>query len=236
MDGERARRAIPIRTPGARRPLLPAPPHPGQPAALSRPCVAARRAAPLTEGAGTSCDAPSAREDAAKAVEQQWQLVQALEQGREDAESIRQLQASLEALIQDKKKLHEELLWHKQRAALAAVASSKQSLVEQIATLQGELAEARRVAKKERAAADEHQASAFNAVIRQLADELQQVTTQRDEAWAKLAKRDKGFAREQAAAAAAMPPASAAHPSVALHVRESAKPARKGLFRTAAGT
>ena len=230
------------------------------------------RAAPVLGWPGSACGsgAPSCRAGGAdeeggggdgapvsvsEAVEQRWLHVQMLEQGREDAETIRGLQASLEALIQDKKKLKEEVLGYRQRAALAAVASSKGALIDQVATLQSRLEAAERSAAREAAAAAEQQADAFNSVIRTMADELQQatqqrddawctpsltvvypppsqVTQQRDDAWAKLERLDKSFARAQRAAAAAP---SSAHPSAQLRVKDgvkTSKPSAISRFRT----
>jgi len=115
-------------------------------------------------------------------------------QAREDAATIKGLQADLEAVIQDNKRFKEELLVYKQRAVINCVASSRRDLIEQVASLQSQLDCARLAAKKEAAAAEEWQASAFNSVIRQLAEELHQVTRQRDDAWARLATLDKSAA------------------------------------------
>ena len=198
------------------------------PPAMGTPDASCSAGAGDEEGGGSD-RAPSMSE----AVEQRWQHLQMLEQAREDAETIKGLQANLEALIQDKKKLKEEVLGYKQRAVLAAVASSRSDLIEQVATLQSRLEASERSAKREAAAAAEQQANAFNSVIRTMADELQQVTQQRDDAWARLATLDKSFARAQRAAAAA--PATA-HPSAQLRVKEGVKSSKGSAisrFRTA---
>ena len=203
------------------------------------------RAAPVLGSPGPSCGGGGGDEEGggsdrapsmSEAVEQRWQHVQMLEQAREDAETIKGLQASLEALIQDKKKLKEEVLGYRQRAVLAAVASSRSDLIEQVATLQSRLEAAERSSKREAAAAAEQQANAFNSVIRTMADELQQVTQQRDDAWAKLTTLDKSFARAQRAAAATATAPASAHPSSQLRVKEGVKTSKGSAisrFRTA---
>ena len=64
--------------------------------------------APSCGGAGPSAG-PSAGH-ATEAVEQRWRQMQLMEQAREDAETIKGLQADLEALIRDNKRFKEELL------------------------------------------------------------------------------------------------------------------------------
>ena len=64
--------------------------------------------APSCGGAGPSAG-PSAGH-ATEAVEQRWRQMQLMEQAREDAATIKGLQADLEALIRDNKRFKEELL------------------------------------------------------------------------------------------------------------------------------
>lgn len=188
---------------------------------------------------GEHASACSASAASREAVEQRWQQVQLMEQAREDAATIKALQADLEALIQDNKRFKEELLTHKKPGPglldnlrdglLDGVASSRRDLGEQVASLQAELACAKLAAKKEAAAVEERQADAFNAVIRQLADELQQVTQQRDDAWARLATLDKSYLRTSRAPSAAL---ATAQPSTQL--QQGAKPSSSlvSRFRT----
>ena len=65
--------------------------------------------------------------------------MQLMEQAREDAATIKGLQADLEALIRDNKRFKEELLAHRKRAVLDGGASSRRDLVEQLASVQAEL-------------------------------------------------------------------------------------------------
>ena len=176
------------------------------------------RACPAPSCGGAGPSASFSGEHATEAVEQRWRQVQLMEQAREDAATIKALQADLEALIRDNKRFKEELLTHKKRTVLDGVASSRRDLVEQLASVQTELACAKLAAKKEAAAVEERQADAFNEVIRQLADELQQVTQQRDEAWARLATLDKSFSRT-----ARGPPAALATAQPSTHLYNGAK-------------
>ena len=174
------------------------------------------RACPAPSCGGAGPSASFSGEHATEAVEQRWRQVQLMEQAREDAATIKALQADLEALIRDNKRFKEELLTHKKRTVLDGVASSRRDLVEQLASVQTELACAKLAAKKEAAAVEERQADAFNEVIRQLADDLQQVTQQRDEAWARLATLDKSFSRTARGPPAALATAAQHQPSTHL--------------------
>lgn len=174
------------------------------------------RAYPVPSCGGAGPSAGSNGEHATEAVEQRWRQVQLMEQAREDAATIKALQADLEALIRDNKRFKEELLTHKKRTVLDGVASSRRDLVEQLASVQTELACAKLAAKKEAAAVEERQADAFNEVIRQLADDLQQVTQQRDEAWARLATLDKSFTRTARGPPAALATAAQHQPGTHL--------------------
>ena len=182
--------------------------------------------APSCGGAGPSAGLDA--EHATEAVEQRWRQMQLMEQAREDAATIKGLQADLEALIRDNKRFKEELLTHRKRAVLDGGASSRRDLVEQLASVQAELACAKLAAKKEAAAVEERQADAFNEVIRQMADDLQQVTRQRDEAWARLATLDKSFSRTARGPPAAL---AAAQPSTNL-TRSSSFGRTISRFRT----
>ena len=64
--------------------------------------------APSCGGAGPSAGFDA--EHATEAVEQRWRQMQLMEQAREDAATIKGLQADLEALIRDNKRFKEELL------------------------------------------------------------------------------------------------------------------------------
>ena len=176
------------------------------------------RSCPVPSCDGVGPSAGFSGEHATEAVEQRWRQVQLMEQAREDAATIKALQADLEALIRDNKRFKEELLTHKKRTVLDGVASSRRDLVEQLASVQTELACAKLAAKKEAAAVEERQANGFNEVIRQLADDLQQVTQQRDEAWARLATLDKSFSRT-----ARGPPAALATAQPSAHLYNGAR-------------
>ena len=74
-------------------------------------------------------------------------------------------------------------------------------------------------------ASEERQADAFNSVIRQMAEDLQRVTQERDEAWARLATLDKS-----GGGAHANRTSSAAGPSAAQTPKRSNSFERRSAF------
>ena len=124
-------------------------------------------------------------------MEARWQQVYELERSKADALTIEGLQNDLNALIQDKQGLSEELL--KLRATLAGIPQPKRDLAERVAELEQQVVRM----EKERVRAEEQTASAFNSVIKGLEDEVQSVTKQRDEAQRKLVVLERKFTRRQ---------------------------------------
>ena len=92
-------------------------------------------AGPCAGSSGEHASACAASAASVDAVEQRWQEVQFMERAREDAATVKALQADLGALIQENKRFKEELLAHKKRGVFDAMPSSRRELVEQVPQL-----------------------------------------------------------------------------------------------------